>query len=79
MQGYGLDSVEVHRFQSNTAWAVNICGYKVGSVYPDEWLIFGAHFDIAPPVAYTPGAQMAFLATEPDTVLTTMLLALVWY
>ena len=58
MQGYGLDSVEVHRFQSNTAWAVNICGYKVGSVYPDEWLIFGAHFDIAPPVAYTPGAQV---------------------
>ena len=57
MQGYGLDSVEVHRFQSNTAWAVNICGYKIGSVYPDEWLIFGAHFDIAPPVAYTPGAQ----------------------
>ena len=58
MQGYGLDSVEVHRFQSNTAWAVNICGYKIGSVYPDEWLIFGAHFDIAPPVAYTPGAQI---------------------
>ena len=24
MQGYGLDSVEVHRFQSNTAWSVNI-------------------------------------------------------
>ena len=58
MQGYGLDRVEVHRFQSNTAWAVNICGYKDGSVYPDEWLIFGAHFDIAPPVAYTPGAEV---------------------
>lgn len=57
MQGYGLDRVEVHRFQWNTAWAVNICGYKDGSVYPDEWLIFGAHFDIAPPVAYTPGAE----------------------
>ena len=56
MQGYGLDRVEVHRFQWNTAWAVNICGYKDGSVYPNEWLIFGAHFDIAPPVAYTPGA-----------------------
>ncbi|RJU84245.1 MAG: hypothetical protein DWC05_07120, partial [Candidatus Poseidoniales archaeon] len=41
MKGYDLDSVEVHRFQSNTAWAVNICGYKTGSVYPDEWLIFG--------------------------------------
>ena len=58
MQGYGLDSVEVHRFQSNTAWSVNICGYKEGSVYPDEWLIFGAHFDIAPPIAYTPGAEI---------------------
>ena len=57
MQGYGLDRVEVHRFQWNTAWAVNICGYKDGSVYPDEWLIFGAHFDIAPPIAYTPGAE----------------------
>lgn len=57
MLGYGLD-VEVHRFQSNTAWAVNICGYKTGTVYPDEWLIFGAHFDIAPPVAYTPGAEI---------------------
>ena len=58
MLGYGLDRVEVHRFQSNTAWSVNICGYKTGSVYPNEWLIFGAHFDIAPPVAYTPGAEI---------------------
>ena len=58
MLGYGLDRVEVHRFQSNTAWSVNICGYKDGSIYPDEWLIFGAHFDIAPPVAYTPGAEI---------------------
>ncbi|MAL05095.1 MAG: hypothetical protein CML76_04290, partial [Rhodobiaceae bacterium] len=58
MLGYGLDRVEVHRFQSNTAWSVNICGYKDGSVYPNEWLIFGAHFDIAPPVAYTPGAEI---------------------
>ena len=56
MHGYGLD-VRVQRFQSNTAWAVNICGYKEGTVYPDEWLVFGAHFDIAPPVALTPGAE----------------------
>jgi hypothetical protein len=54
MVGYGLD-VQVHRFQTGTLWAVNICGYKEGSVYPDEWLVFGAHFDIAPPAAYTPG------------------------
>ena len=55
--GYGLD-VEVHRFQSGTLWAVNICGYKTGSVYPDEWLVFGAHFDIAPyatPTSLLPG------------------------
>ena len=68
MLGYGLDNVEVHRFQSNTAWSVNICGYKYGSVsrvlddngglVSDEWLVFGAHFDIAPPVAYTPGAEI---------------------
>ena len=57
MKGYGLD-VEVHRFQSGTAWAVNICGYKTGTVFTDEWLVFGAHFDIAPPVAPTPGAEV---------------------
>lgn len=57
MVGYGLD-VEVHRFQSGTLWAVNICGYKTGTVYPDEWLVFGAHFDIAPyatPTSLIPG------------------------
>jgi hypothetical protein len=31
MVGYGLD-VDVHRFQSGTLWAVNICGYKTGTV-----------------------------------------------
>ena len=57
MVGYGLD-VEVHRFQSGVLWAVNVCGYKTGSVYPDEWLVFGAHFDIAPyatPTSLLPG------------------------
>ena len=28
-------------------WVVKICGYKEKTVYPDEWLVFGAHFDIA--------------------------------
>ena len=59
MVGYGLD-VEVHRFQSGTLWAVNICGYKTGTVYPDEWLVFGAHFDIAPyasPIGIIPGTD----------------------
>ncbi len=30
--------------------AYNICGYRFGSVDPDKWMVFGAHFDIAPPV-----------------------------
>ena len=30
--------------------AYNICGYRFGSVNPDKWMVFGAHFDIAPPV-----------------------------
>ena len=59
MGGYGLD-VQTHRFQSGTLWAVNICGYKTGTVYPDEWLVFGAHFDIAPyatPTSLIPGLE----------------------
>lgn len=75
MKGYGLDSVEVHRFQSNTAWAVNICGYKTGSVYPDEWLIFGAHFDIAP-LWLT--HQVFFQAMEQGMVLMTMQQVRAW-
>ena len=63
MVGYGLD-VEVHRFQSGTLWAVNICGYKTGTVYPDEWLVFGAHFDIAPPAAYTLGPDIPGYGTR---------------
>jgi len=30
--------------------AYNICGYRWGEVDPDKWMVFGAHFDIAPPV-----------------------------
>ena len=30
--------------------AYNICGYRFGQVDPDKWMVFGAHFDIAPPV-----------------------------
>ncbi len=59
MIGYGLD-VEVHRFQSGVLWAVNVCGYKTGTVYPDEWLVFGAHFDLAPyatPTSLIPGLE----------------------
>ena len=77
MQGYGLD-VEVHRFQSGTAWAVNICGYKTGTVYPDEWLVFGAHFDIAPPVLFTPAARYP-LDMARATAPTTTPLVPVWF
>ena len=66
MIGYGLD-VEVHRFQSGTLWAVNICGYKTGTVYPDEWLVFGAHFDIAPiatPTSFVPGLEQTGYGTR---------------
>tara|TARA_B100000575_G_scaffold289584_1_gene291630 strand:+ start:125 stop:1846 length:1722 start_codon:yes stop_codon:yes gene_type:complete len=30
--------------------AYNICGYRFGEVNPNKWMVFGAHFDIAPPV-----------------------------
>ena len=30
--------------------AYNICGYRFGTVDPNKWMVFGAHFDIAPPV-----------------------------
>lgn len=63
LEGYGLD-VTVHRFQAGTLWAVNICGYKTGSQVPDEWLVFGAHFDIAPPAAYTPGPSIPGYGTR---------------
>ena len=62
-EGYGLRT-EVHRFQASTAWAVNVCGYKEGTLYPDEWLVFGAHFDIAPPVVYTPGPDIPGYGTR---------------
>ncbi|DAC23991.1 MAG TPA: M28 family peptidase [Candidatus Thalassarchaeaceae archaeon] len=59
LTGFGLRT-EVHRFQSGTLWAANICGYKDGTTYPDEWLVFGGHFDIAPyatPTSLIPGLE----------------------
>jgi len=63
LEGYGLRT-EIHRFQAGTAWAVNICGYKDGTTAPNEWLVFGAHFDIAPPAAYTPGPDVPGYGTR---------------
>ncbi len=64
--GFGLRT-EVHRFQSGTLWAVNICGYKDGTVFPDEWLVFGGHFDIAPyatPTSLLPGLEQTGYGTR---------------
>ena len=52
---YGYENVERHRFQYVEAnpEAYNICAYKEGYEYPDEWMVIGAHFDIAPIIAPT--------------------------
>ena len=57
--GFGLRA-EVHRYWTGTVWVANVCGYKDGSTFPDEWLVFGAHFDIAPyatPTSLIPGLE----------------------
>ena len=51
---FGLE-VKAHRFEFTDIFEVqnpesyNVCAYKWGSETPDEWLVFGAHFDVAPP------------------------------
>ncbi len=54
LEGFGLE-VKTHRFEFTDIFnvqnpeAYNICAYKWGSEVVNEWLVFGAHFDIAPP------------------------------
>ena len=54
LSSFGLE-VRQHRFEFTDIFRVqnpeayNICAYKWGSESIDEWLVFGAHFDIAPP------------------------------
>ena len=54
MTAYGL-RVEVQRFAIEDVLgnvnpeAYNVCGFRDGTLYPNEWLVFGAHFDIATP------------------------------
>ena len=54
MTAYGL-RVEVQRFEIEDVLgnvnpeAYNVCGFRDGTLFPNEWLVFGAHFDIAPP------------------------------
>ena len=54
-ESYGYDDVRQQRFQYVEAnpEAYNICAYKEGYENPDEWMVIGAHFDIAPMVAPT--------------------------
>ncbi|HJM67134.1 MAG TPA: M20/M25/M40 family metallo-hydrolase [Candidatus Thalassarchaeaceae archaeon] len=62
LESYGLEVMN-HRFEFTDIFDIqnpesyNVCGYSWGTVYPDEWLVFGAHFDIAPPA----NAAMPFL------------------
>ena len=56
LENFGLEVI-VQRFVydslmtgSQNPEAYNICGYRFGEVNPDKWMVFGAHFDIAPPI-----------------------------
>ena len=55
LSSFGLDVI-AHRFEftdilgNQNPESYNVCAYKRGSVLTDEWLVFGAHFDVAPPV-----------------------------
>ena len=54
LSSFGLE-VMAHRFEftdilgNQNPESYNVCAYKWGSVFADEWLVFGAHFDVAPP------------------------------
>jgi hypothetical protein len=54
LESFGLE-VMTHRFEFTDIFgkqnpeAYNICGYRWGEVDPDNWMVFGAHFDVAPP------------------------------
>ncbi len=56
MENFGLEVIS-QRFVyesimtgSQNPEAYNVCGYRWGEVNPDKWMVFGAHFDIAPPI-----------------------------
>jgi hypothetical protein len=55
LESFGLE-VMTHRFEFTDIFgkqnpeAYNICGYRWGEVDADKWMVFGAHFDVAPPV-----------------------------
>ncbi len=56
MENFGLEVI-TQRFVYDSLMtgaqnpeAYNICGYRWGEVNRDKWMVFGAHFDIAPPI-----------------------------
>ena len=56
MENFGLEVI-TQRFTYDSLMtgaqnpeAYNICGYRYGEIDPNKWMVFGAHFDIAPPV-----------------------------
>ena len=54
LEGLGLEVIQ-HRYEFTDIFRVqnpeayNICAYKWGTEAINEWLVFGAHFDVAPP------------------------------
>ena len=54
LESFGLD-VDIQRFEFTDIFgnqnpeSYNICGFRYGSEFPNEWMVFGAHFDVAPP------------------------------
>ncbi len=49
LTSYGYDA-QIHNYRtSSSPRAENVCGYKEGTLYPNEWLVLGAHLDVAEP------------------------------
>ena len=54
LESFGLEVMQ-HRFEFTDIFgkqnpeAYNICGYRWGEIDADKWMVFGAHFDVAPP------------------------------
>lgn len=54
LESFGL-TVDSQRFEFTDIFgnqnpeSYNICGFRYGSELPNEWMVFGAHFDVAPP------------------------------
>lgn len=54
LESYGL-TVITQRYEFTDAFgnqnpeSYNICGFRYGNEVPNEWMVFGAHFDVAPP------------------------------